>query len=286
MRLSSLQLEAFLAVARKGGFTSAAQSLHITQSALSQRVLKLEEELQATLIIRDPAGLKLTSQGEQLLRFCEQQERLEGELLGKLAPGASGKPGKAAAGLSGALRVAGFSTVMESIVMPALTELMLANPSVRLELRVAELRELPKLLQSGEADFVLLDREVRREGVVARKIGEETYVWVQPALKTWRKGVFLDHDAEDETTEEFFRLQGGKPPGLERSFLGGISAIIQGVSLGWGEAVVPKHLIEGRKDLRAVPGKKPMVTPIYLNYFEQAFPTELQTQALVRLKAM
>ncbi|MBL7481245.1 LysR family transcriptional regulator [Legionella bononiensis] len=45
MKLSSQQLEAFAVTARTLNFSKAAQQLHITQSALSQRIQKLEERL-------------------------------------------------------------------------------------------------------------------------------------------------------------------------------------------------------------------------------------------------
>ncbi|MCO4756243.1 MAG: LysR family transcriptional regulator, partial [Bacteriovoracaceae bacterium] len=45
MSLSSLYLDAFYAVVQNGSFTNASKALAITQSALSQRVLNLENEL-------------------------------------------------------------------------------------------------------------------------------------------------------------------------------------------------------------------------------------------------
>ena len=80
MKLNSAQLEAFLVVAKTLHFTKAANLLHVTQSALSQRIAKLEEELETTLFIRDRNSIRLTESGQQVLRFCQINETAEDEL--------------------------------------------------------------------------------------------------------------------------------------------------------------------------------------------------------------
>jgi DNA-binding transcriptional LysR family regulator len=60
MGLQTAQLEAFEEVAKLRNFSKAAKALHITQSALSQRIINLESELEVALFIRDPSGLRLT----------------------------------------------------------------------------------------------------------------------------------------------------------------------------------------------------------------------------------
>ena len=55
-----------------GSFTKAAESLNCTQSAVSQMIASLENELSMKLIIRSRQGLKLTSEGEALYPFIER----------------------------------------------------------------------------------------------------------------------------------------------------------------------------------------------------------------------
>src|SRR5262249_32551288 len=148
MKLSSSQLEAFYAVAQARSFTKAAQRIHVTQSALSQRIRNLETELQTALFVRDPAGVELTEPAHELLRYCQFQDGYETELLGNL------RGGKGAA-LSGVVRIAGFSTVMSSAILPALENLLSKNPGVRLEMHTRELRDLLPMLKHGEADYVV-----------------------------------------------------------------------------------------------------------------------------------
>ena len=72
-------LEALAAVVREGTFESAARSLNITQSAVSQRVKLLEEKAGAVLIVRGRPCVS-TEYGQQLYRHIEQVLLLEHDL--------------------------------------------------------------------------------------------------------------------------------------------------------------------------------------------------------------
>ncbi|WP_343232221.1 LysR family transcriptional regulator [Mycolicibacterium sp. CBMA 361] len=61
------RLQHFLAVADEGGFTRAADQLHLSQQALSSSIRQLEKELGATLFERDGRRVTLTPAGRQLL---------------------------------------------------------------------------------------------------------------------------------------------------------------------------------------------------------------------------
>jgi DNA-binding transcriptional LysR family regulator len=74
MGLQTSHLEAFSEVAKLRSFSKAAKVLHVTQSALSQRVMNLESEIGHALFIRDPAGIRLTDEGQELLRYCRSKD--------------------------------------------------------------------------------------------------------------------------------------------------------------------------------------------------------------------
>jgi len=95
------ELRYFLAVARCGSFSRAAQQLNITQPALSRQLKKLEEELGVTLFIRSHQGVELTESGALLMPQAEshifqlqetvtmlrgQREQFIGQVLLGLAP--------------------------------------------------------------------------------------------------------------------------------------------------------------------------------------------------------
>ncbi|MEZ9207749.1 LysR family transcriptional regulator [Vibrio splendidus] len=59
-------LKAFEAVARLMSFTLAAEELHVTQSAISRQIKQLEDELNASLVMRKHRAIELTVQGHDL----------------------------------------------------------------------------------------------------------------------------------------------------------------------------------------------------------------------------
>src|SRR5215475_1071214 len=77
MRLDTLGVEAFLAIAEHGSFRKAAAALHITQTALSRRLKNLEDLLGVRLVERTTRSVALTPVGES---FLPQARRLMGDL--------------------------------------------------------------------------------------------------------------------------------------------------------------------------------------------------------------
>ncbi len=65
------QLEYLAAVVRHGHVTRAAEDLFLTQSALSQQVRRLEQELGLTLLHRTPRGVEPTPAGRELAQRAE-----------------------------------------------------------------------------------------------------------------------------------------------------------------------------------------------------------------------
>ncbi len=70
--MSIQRIPIFLAAAEELNFTKAAESLHITQTAVSQQIKLLEEELGFQLFIRDTRSVSLTDAGQVFYRQCRQ----------------------------------------------------------------------------------------------------------------------------------------------------------------------------------------------------------------------
>ena len=81
MRLENSELRAFRAVIEEGGFKRAAESLHISQSAVSQAVAGLEFKLEAPLVQRGKE-LRLTDVGKRLFEHAVDVLRDELDLTG------------------------------------------------------------------------------------------------------------------------------------------------------------------------------------------------------------
>ncbi|HEY5278808.1 MAG TPA: LysR family transcriptional regulator [Pseudolabrys sp.] len=63
MRIDFLGLEAFLSIAERGSFQRAAAHLNLSQTAISHRMRKLEDELRLTLLARTTREVTLTRAG-------------------------------------------------------------------------------------------------------------------------------------------------------------------------------------------------------------------------------
>lgn len=75
------QLRSFLAVAREGNLTRAAQQLHLTQPAVSLQIKSLQQSLNVQLFMRTPTGMALTSDGAKLLPLAERVINGSAELM-------------------------------------------------------------------------------------------------------------------------------------------------------------------------------------------------------------
>lgn len=73
----------FLEVAKQGNISAAAQNLFISQSAVSQSVKQLEEQLQVRLFSRSTRGVSLTSEGQPAARIREPRAWAAPERRGK-----------------------------------------------------------------------------------------------------------------------------------------------------------------------------------------------------------
>lgn len=275
MPLPSHELEAFAAVAETRSFSEAARRVHVTQPALSQRIQSLERSLGLTLFVRGRREARLTDAGSRLLRCVQAQGHLEAEALADLGGAPEGA-------LGGRLRIAAYSTVLHSVVVPALAPLLRANPLVQFEFSARQTRELPGALERGEADAVILDHSMGRPGIEEILLGRERYVLVE-SRRFKSRDVYLDHDPDDRTTELFLKHQGATRAEIRRCYLDDIHGLLRGAALGLGRAVVPRHLLKGGEPLKVSPGLKTLEVPIVLHFYRQPFYSKLQDATRVAL---
>jgi len=277
--LPSDRLEAFAAVAAEASFTRGAARIGITQSAISQRIRKLEEDVGATLFLRRRDAARLTAEGEAVLRYARAREGLETELLAGL-----GTDGEDSDTLHGVLRIGGFSSVTRSVIVPALTPVVTASPELTVHAFSRELADLPGLLRSGEADMIVIDRVLPDVGLASEQLGTEQNVLVEATTGPQRKRCYLDHDADDTTTERFFRLNGRAWNREQRTYLDDIYGILDGVSRGWGRAVVSAHLLPEFPNIKRIRGYRPLPTPVVLVTRESPFVSRLQRRVIAALR--
>lgn len=276
MKLHSAQLSAFYSVAKALNFTRAAEEVHVTQSALSQRIAKLEEDLETTLFIRDRSTVKLTEAGYQLLRYCQTNEVAESEILSKLKGSKNG--------LGGTVRIGGFSSVNRSLVIPALKKLMLDNQKLSIQLITREIQDLEDLLRRTEVDYILTNRRATSPEIESIFLGYEENV-LAISKKYPASNIFLDHDESDPTINGYFKQNKINVRPSQKRYLDDVYGLIEGVKNGYGQAILPKHLIQQEKDFKILDSKKILKVPVYLQFFRQPFYRKIHSHIINEITA-
>ncbi len=262
MDLETHLLRAFLKTHEEGSFTRASEELRISQSALSQKIAKLEDILQATVFIRQPRSLSLTAAGERLLVFAKSQLAQERDFLSQFDQ-YQDQP-------AGSFRLAGFSSVMRSMIIPQLAPLMRKNERIQVEFSSHDMHSLEERLKKNKADAILLDYFPNLPGAEEIQIAEEEYVLIESSKHKNIPDIYLDHGPDDNATESFFNYQNMKFTS-RRGFMGDVYGILDGVEQGLGKAVMSKHLIENEKKFIIKKTKKRYLRPIVLCFLKQSY---------------
>jgi DNA-binding transcriptional LysR family regulator len=161
-------------VANRGSFSGAADSLYLSQSAVSQQVATLEREVGMPLLDRTSSGPKLTQAGRILVEHADavicRLEEAEREL-------------SAIAGLEGGeVRLASFPTASATVITQAVSEFGRRHPKVQVVLFEAEPEDSLPRLRAGELDLALtfdyptLPEEPDRDIELIHLLTESMYV--------------------------------------------------------------------------------------------------------------
>jgi DNA-binding transcriptional LysR family regulator len=194
--LDPRRLLTFREVARQGSFSRAAETLALTQPAVSQQVGALERELGATLLTRGRGGTTVTPAGELLLAHADAvAARLE--LADSQMDALADEQRRS-------LRLGAFPSALATIVPVAIGAIRQKEPLLEVAIEEAPTAELEREVAAGELDAVLGFQDAglpRREfpGLRRMDIAEEPFVAVLPAdhRLAKRKRVALEDMAEE-----------------------------------------------------------------------------------------
>jgi DNA-binding transcriptional LysR family regulator len=178
------QLRYFLAIAEEGGFSRAAERLHVSQPPLSTQMKSLERELGAQLLARTNRGVSLTAAGQV---FYE-------EVRGVLArlDNARTKTLQADRGDVGLLSVGFVSIADYGILPPALKSFRLQFPLVEVQLHELTTDAQVRELRAARLDLGLGLAPVEEPDLEFRSILREELVLAAPADHPFPKGDAID----------------------------------------------------------------------------------------------
>lgn len=155
----------FVAVADHASMTAAANARHLTQSAVSQQIRKLEDGLGQALIVRNRRNLRLTPTGEQLLGKARRFLALNDEIWAQMTGGR----------VEGRVRL-GIPLDLAGGLISVLKAYAEAHPRVELSLTCATSLSLEAALAAGEIDLAVVEAPHGRQG--GECLRTERLVWV------------------------------------------------------------------------------------------------------------
>lgn len=164
------QLEAFLHVAAKGNFRAAAQSLNVSQPALSRTVRLAEEMLGVRLFDRDTRHVEITAAGRELLPIAR---RIVGEF-----DDAFSELAQFLEGHSGHVRIAALPSLGVAVLPAAIAAFRAVRPEVEFSIFDASAQPLLAAINEGHADFGISVRPAPDKRFAYRHLLDDPFVLI------------------------------------------------------------------------------------------------------------
>lgn len=139
------QLQYFVGIAETGRFSDASRMLFVTQSAVSQQIKQLEEELGTKLFVRQPHSVTLTESGQELLPLAKKVLRGVAECRDRI----SDLKGL----LCGTLNI-GLTYSLEPYIRETMLAFMMRYPKVKVNAYYKSLSELLRMLKDHDIDIM------------------------------------------------------------------------------------------------------------------------------------
>lgn len=176
-------LEYFLAVAKTGNITKAAEQLHVTQPTISRQLMELEEQMGAPLMIRGKRQVTLTDAG---VLFQQRAQEII-DLMDKTSRDIADQNDL----VGGTVAIGCVESCVSRMLPEVLKEFSALHPKVGYELYSADGDDIREKLDRGELDF----------GILVEPVEAAKYDYLRlPYWETW--GLLMRKDdplAEKET---------------------------------------------------------------------------------------
>lgn len=169
MRLDIESLRALKTVVEAGGVTRAAGRLHLTQSAVSHKIKRLEDRIGRCLFRRGDGGPVLTEDGVQLLRYAERLLSLHDEAVAQFG----GRD------LAGKLRLGITEDITGTRLTGILARFSRVYPKVALSARVEQSLTLRAGLDRGDLDLAVIQVFADELLPSDRILWRDELVWAQ-----------------------------------------------------------------------------------------------------------
>lgn len=194
---------AFLRVLECNSFSDAARVMGYTQSAVSQMMKALEEELGVTLLLRSRTGVTLTREGELLLPYIRDVANAH-RMLSEQAANFRGLQ-------RGTIRIGTFTSISSQLLPPVMKAFREAHPNLRFELHQGLYSEIEEWVRTGVVDFGFTDAS-RVTPFVCEPVFQDTMLAVLPEGHPLGENIFVQVGQLKQ--EPFILLDEGRGGGI------------------------------------------------------------------------
>lgn len=263
------QLRYFVGIAECGSFSEASRQYHLSQSAISQQIKALEEELKISLFARTSHKVKLTESGLILLPLakqvlqsvCDCQERMSD--INKL--------------LCGELNI-GLTHSLEPYVRRSMIRFMKIYPQVRLNIYYKTIPEMMSMLRAGLLDIAFSIKVEDEEGLASIPVLEyKLCAFMRDTHPLANRAELTFHDMQQQSIvlpeqgigkgnaiEEYLSKEGSDM--RIRAIINDPCAILNLLKNTNYISILSEHSVLGIDELRAIPIKElssPIMTYVY-----------------------
>ncbi|SFD33727.1 HTH-type transcriptional regulator HdfR [Pragia fontium] len=155
-------LKTFLEVSKTRHFGRAAESLYLTQSAVSSRIRLLESQLGVNLFTRHRNNIRLTSAGEQLLPYAENMIATWHQARNSIVKNSQKK---------NMLSIGALSLIWESYLTDWLELLYSQHKNLQFDTRIATRNLLVQQLHERQLDLLIATEPSKMDELISQQIG-------------------------------------------------------------------------------------------------------------------
>ncbi|MDM4722465.1 LysR family transcriptional regulator ArgP [Micromonospora sp. WMMA1363] len=245
--LDSIQLRTFAAVVAEGSFDAAARLLHVTPSAVSQRIKALEETV-GQVLVRRHRPCRPTEAGEPLLRLAGQFALLEREALTEAQQGlAGGGPGRTR--LAAVVNADSLATWF-----PAALARVPDRLDLSFDIRQDDEEHTAELLRDGSVTAAVTAQREPVQGCRAQRLGAMRYhALAAPTLvERWfpdgataaalATAPVIVFDRKDRTQHRFLRSVTRRELDPPVHYVPSVPAFSEAIRRGLGWGLVPEQI--------------------------------------------
>ncbi len=246
MALDLYQLKTFFVFGKIRNFTRTAESLYVTQSAVSHSLRKLEQSVGVKLYMKRGGRYELTEAGERLFQACErifyEARRFEEEVAGKDGP------------LKQKLYLGAPVEFGTTILVRQMKGFLQRNPDIHVNFKFSP--HLEESLMRDEVDLIVDCRTHHHPNIESIFLFREDYVVIASPgyleasgikqVKDLEEAVVLSADEKGEWWNNFLlALPMEQRPGLKDFVcVSNVRGLINGAIEGLGVGFVPRYTVE------------------------------------------